>query len=158
SVTTALGAMLGLAVGIDYALFILSRHRDKLSQGDDVHESIGKALTPSGSAVIFAVMTLIMALVGLFITAIPFLTVMGVAAAATVALSVVVALTMLPAMMGILGERLRPRRMRRLMADNGGTVRAPDPRQRPRRSLGRAWVTLVTKVPALTILVVIVGV
>ena len=158
SVTTALGAMLGLAVGIDYALFILSRHRDQLSQGDDVHESIGKALATSGSAVIFAGMTVIIALVGLFITGIPFLTVMGVAAAATVALSVVVALTMLPAMMGILGERLRPRRIRRLMADNGGTVPAPDPRQRPRRSLGRAWVTLVTKVPALTILVVIVGV
>src|SRR5699024_2225134 len=99
SVTTALGAMLGLAVGIDYALFILSRHRDQLSHGDDVHESIGTSLATSGSAVIFAGMTVIVALVGLFITGIPFLTVMGVAAAATVALSVVVALTMLPAIM-----------------------------------------------------------
>src|SRR5699024_9675737 len=132
SVTTALGAMLGLAVGIDYALFILSRHRDQLSLGDDVHESIGTSLATSDnalisipcyldqhthgnevhesigtslatscSAVIFAGMTVIVALVGLFITGIPFLTVMGVAAAATVALSVVVALTMLPAIMGI---------------------------------------------------------
>ncbi|MGO1409125.1 MAG: MMPL family transporter [Brachybacterium sp.] len=158
SVTTALGAMLGLAVGIDYALFILSRHRDQLSQGDDVRESIGKALATSGSAVIFAGMTVIVALVGLFITGIPFLTVMGVAAAATVAVSVVVALTMLPAMMAILGERLRPRRIRRAMADNGGVLPAPDPEARPRRSLGRTWVRLVTKVPALTILVVIVGV
>ncbi|MGO1201338.1 MAG: MMPL family transporter, partial [Dermabacteraceae bacterium] len=147
-----------LAVGIDYALFILSRHRDQLSQGDDVRESIGKALATSGSAVIFAGMTVIVALVGLFITGIPFLTVMGVAAAATVAVSVVVALTMLPAMMAILGERLRPRRIRRAMADNGGVLPAPDPEARPRRSLGRTWVRLVTKVPALTILVVIVGV
>ncbi|HJG52831.1 MAG TPA: MMPL family transporter, partial [Brachybacterium faecium] len=158
SVTTALGAMLGLAVGIDYALFILSRHRDQLSHGDDVHESIGTSLATSGSAVIFAGMTVIVALVGLFITGIPFLTVMGVAAAATVALSVVVALTMLPAIMGILGERLRPRRTRRLMAENGGALPAADPQARPRRSLGRTWVRLVTKVPALTILVVIVGV
>ena len=158
SVTTALGAMLGLAVGIDYALFILSRHRDQLSQGDDVHESIGKALATSGSAVIFAGMTVIIALVGLFITGIPFLTVMGVAAAATVALSVVVALTMLPAIMGILGERLRPRRIRRLMAENDGALPAPDPQATPPRSFGRTWVRLVTKVPALTILIVVVGV
>ncbi|WP_262423682.1 MMPL family transporter [Brachybacterium sp. Z12] len=158
SVTTALGAMLGLAVGIDYALFILSRHRDQLSQGDDVHESIGKALATSGSAVIFAGMTVIIALVGLFITGIPFLTVMGVAAAATVALSVVVALTMLPAIMGILGERLRPRRIRRLMAENDGALPAPDPQATPPRSIGRTWVRLVTKVPALTILIVVVGV
>ena len=158
SVTTALGAMLGLAVGIDYALFILSRHRDQLAHGDDVQESIGKSLATSGSAVIFAGMTVIVALVGLFITGIPFLTVMGVAAAATVALSVVVALTMLPAIMWILGERLRPRRTRRLMAEHDGFLPEPDPQQAPRRSLGRTWVRLVTKVPALTILVVIVGV
>ena len=158
SVTTALGAMLGLAVGIDYALFILSRHRDQLAQGDDVHESIGKSLATSGSAVIFAGLTVIIALVGLFITGIPFLTVMGVAAAATVALSVVVALTMLPALMGILGERLRPRRIRRLMAENDGALPEPDPARRPRRSFGRTWVRLVTKVPALTILAVVIGV
>jgi RND superfamily putative drug exporter len=158
SVTTALGAMLGLAVGIDYALFILSRHRDQLARGDDVEESIGKSLATSGSAVIFAGLTVIIALVGLFITGIPFLTVMGVAAAATVALSVVVALTMLPAIMGILGERLRPRRARRLMAENGGVLPEPDPARRPHRSLGRAWVRLVTKVPALTILLVVIGV
>jgi putative drug exporter of the RND superfamily len=136
SVTTALGAMLGLAVGIDYALFILSRHRDQLAQGDDVHESIGKSLATSGSAVIFAGLTVIIALVGLFITGIPFLTVMGVAAAATVALSVVVALTMLPALMGILGERLRPRRIRRLMAENDDALPEPDP---PSAAPGCAW-------------------
>ncbi|HEX7350610.1 MMPL family transporter [Brachybacterium sp.] len=162
SVTTALGAMLGLAVGIDYALFILSRHRDQLSEGDDVQESIGTSLATSGSAVIFAGLTVVIALVGLFVTGIPFLTLMGVAAAATVALSVVVALTMLPAIMGILGERLRPRRIRRLMAEHDGRLPEPEPEPertaQPRRGLGLAWVRLVTKVPALTILVVVVGV
>ncbi|MBB5831468.1 MMPL family transporter [Brachybacterium aquaticum] len=158
SVTTALGAMLGLAVGIDYALFILSRHRDQLARGEDVAESIGRALATSGSAVIFAGMTVVIALVGLFITGIPFLTVMGVAAAATVALSVVVALTMLPAIMGIMGERLRPRGIRRLMAQNGGVLPAEDPDAPSHGRVGRAWVRLVTRVPALTILVVILGV
>ena len=137
---------------------MLFRSRDQLALGDDVHESIGKSLATSGSAVIFAGLTVIIALVGLFITGIPFLTVMGVAAAATVALSVVVALTMLPALMGILGERLRPRRIRRLMAENEGALPEPDPAQRPRRSFGRTWVRLVTKVPALTILAVVIGV
>src|SRR5690625_7120913 len=89
--------MLGLAVGIDYALFILSRHRHQLARGDDVDESIGKSLATSGSAVIFAGLTVIIALVGLFVTGIPFVTIMGVAAGATVALAVVVALTLLPA-------------------------------------------------------------
>ena len=158
SVTTALGAMLGLAVGIDYALFILSRHRDQLAHGDDVHESIGKSLATSGSAVIFAGLTVIIALVGLFITGIPFLTVMGVAAAATVALSVVVALTMLPALMGILGERLRPRRAREQMASNGGVLPETAPEDAPRAGMRTAWVRLVTKVPALTILLVVLGV
>ena len=158
SVTTALGAMLGLAVGIDYALFILSRHRDQLSAGEDVRESIGRALATSGSAVIFAGLTVIVALVGLFVTGIPFLTIMGVAAAATVALSVVVALTMLPAIMGVLGDRLRPRKVRRLMAQNDGVLPEPEPEQPRRCSLGTLWVRLVTKIPALTILLVVLGV
>ncbi|MFC7374464.1 MMPL family transporter [Brachybacterium sp. GCM10030268] len=162
SVTTSLGAMLGLAVGIDYALFILSRHRDQLGRGEDVRESIGESLATSGSAVIFAGLTVAIALVGLFVTGIPFLTIMGVAAAATVALSVVVALTLLPAIMGILGERLRPRRARRLMAENGGVMpdRATGAAESRARSAGRvstAWVRLATKVPALTILVVVLG-
>lgn len=159
SVTTALGAMLGLAVGIDYALFILHRHRGNLEHGDDVTESIGKSLATSGSAVIFAGIAVIIALVGLFVTRIPFVTVMGVAAAATVAISVLVAITMLPAIMGILGERLRPRTVRRLMAANGGRLPAEDPQAGPRKKpFGIGWVRLVTKVPALTILLVVLGV
>ena len=159
SVTTALGAMLGLAVGIDYALFILSRHRDQLARGDDVSESIGKSLATSGSAVIFAGMTVIIALVGLFVTGIPFVTIMGVAAGATVALSVVVALTMLPAIMGIFGERLRPRRARRLMAAHGGVMPPEDPEASSRKKpFGTGWVRMVTKIPALTILLVVLGV
>src|SRR5690625_5543659 len=145
--------MLGLAVGIDYALFILSRHRDQLARGDDVDESIGKSLATSGSAVIFAGLTVIIALVGLFVTGIPFVTIMGVAAGATVALAVVVALTLLPAFMGIFGERLRPRKARRLMAANGGAMPPEEPGTSRRTPFGTGWVRLITKIPALTILI-----
>ncbi|MFC0674359.1 MMPL family transporter [Brachybacterium hainanense] len=157
SVTISLGAMLGLAVGIDYALFILSRHRGQLAEGQDVVESIGRAIATSGSAVIFAGLTVIIALVGLFVTGIPFLTMMGMASAGTVAVSVVVALTLLPAIMGLLGERLRPRRIRRLMAENGGVLPAPDPQGAARRPVGTGWVQLATKIPALTIVLVVVA-
>lgn len=156
SVTISLGAMLGLAVGIDYSLFILSRHRDQLSGGMEVEESIGEATATSGSAVIFAGMTVIIALLGLFVTRIPFITIMGVTAAATVAISVVVALTLLPALMGLLGERLRPRRVRRLMAENGGVLPAPADGEKPKKPFGTTWVRAVTKIPALTIVLVIV--
>lgn len=159
SVATSLGAMLGLAVGIDYALFILSRHRGQLERGEDVRESIGSSIATSGSAVIFAGLTVIIALVGLFITGIPSLTVMGVAAGGTVAVAVLVALTLLPALMGLLGERLRPRWTRRAMAEHDGEL--PEEVAAAHGSshrLGRAWVRIATKVPVLTIIVVVLGI
>ena len=113
SVTPMLAVMLGLAVGIDYALFILSRHRDQLRDGFEVQESAARAVATSGSAVVFAGTTVLIALIGLAIANIPFLTVMGVFAAIGVALAVVIALTMLPAFMGLMGERLRPWKSRR---------------------------------------------
>ena len=100
SVTPMLAVMLGLAVGIDYALFILSRHRDQLRDGAEVQESAARAVATSGSAVVFAGATVVIALIGLAIARIPFLTVMGIFAAIGVALAVVIALTMLPAFMG----------------------------------------------------------
>ena len=150
AVTPTLAIMLGLAVGIDYALFIVSRHRDQLREGMDVNESIGRAIATSGSAVIFAGATVVIALVGLFVTGIPFLTLMGLASAFTVSLAVLIALTLLPAVLGLLGERLRPRRSAR------AEKRAADGRARPK--LTTRWARLITKVPALTILLVIVAV
>lgn len=157
SVTPTLAVMLGLAVGIDYALFIVSRHRHQLTEGMEVEESIGESIATSGSAVIFAGLTVIIALVGLFITGIPFLTLMGLSSAATVAIAVVIALTLLPAVLGLLGERLRPRKVRAAMKANGGVL-PPVPEDtsgKPPRGTG--WVRFVTKVPLLTILIVVVG-
>ncbi|HKE78929.1 MAG TPA: MMPL family transporter [Solirubrobacteraceae bacterium] len=116
-----LATMLGLAVGIDYALFILSRHRQNMKDGMEPRESAAHSVATAGSAVVFAGATVIIALVGLLVVNIPFLTVMGLAAAGTVAIAVLIALTLLPAIMGFTGDRLgrqnrvldwRPRRAR----------------------------------------------
>ncbi|MGW6225677.1 MMPL family transporter [Cellulosimicrobium cellulans] len=113
STTPMLAVMLGLAVGIDYALFIVSRHRDELASGLSVEEAAARSVATAGSAVIFAGLTVMIALVGLGVAGIPFLTVMGVAAAVGVGLAVLVSITLLPAMLGFAGERLRPEAPRR---------------------------------------------
>ena len=153
STTPTLSIMLGLAVGIDYALFILSRHRGNLAQGMAVEESIARSVATAGSAVVFAGATVIIALLGLFIVDIPFLTGMGIAAAGAVAIAVAVALTFLPAVLAALGERLRPRegsaaqRLARPAADS------PDAPPR----LSRGWIRLVLRRPWVTIGAVVVG-
>lgn len=106
SVTPVLGVMLGLAVGIDYSLFILNRHRRQLKQGYDVDESIGLANGTSGNAVVFAGSTVLIALLALNITGIPFLGLMGTIGAASIAIAVLVAITLTPALLGLLGTRI----------------------------------------------------
>ncbi|PWU24099.1 MAG: hypothetical protein C5B48_07500 [Candidatus Rokuibacteriota bacterium] len=101
-----LATMLGLAVGIDYALFILSRHRQGLADGLAPREAAARASATAGSAVVFAGSTVIIALVGLIVVNIPFLTVMGLAAAGTVGTAVLIANTLLPAMLGFMGPRM----------------------------------------------------
>ncbi|MFG3656927.1 MMPL family transporter [Streptomyces sp. NPDC047706] len=108
STALSLALMLGLAVGIDYALFVLSRHRTQLARGMDPRESAGRAVATAGSAVVFAGTTVVIALLGLMVVRIPFLTVMGLSAAATVLIAVLVAVTLLPALFGLAGARLRP--------------------------------------------------
>ncbi|WP_349827045.1 MMPL family transporter [Brevibacterium litoralis] len=149
STTPMLALMLGLAVGIDYALFIVSRARDTIAEGHDVEESVARAVATSGSAVVFAGVTVIIALVGLGIAGIPFLTVMGIAAAVTVGVAVLIALTMLPALLGFAGERLRPRAPR---TKSDGTDRTT-----VFQRFYAGWERFATKVPALTVLVIVVG-
>ena len=106
STTPLLALMLGLAVGIDYALFILSRFRTELRHTSDREHAIGLAVGRAGSAVVFAGLTVIIALVALAVVNIPFLTAMGLAAAATVLAAVLVALTLLPAVLGFVGTNI----------------------------------------------------
>ena len=137
--------MLGLAVGIDYALFITSRHRDQLRDGMEPEESVARAVATAGSAVVFAGLTVIIALCGLAVARIPFLTTMGVAAAIGVAIAVLIALTLLPALLGFGGERLRPRVRTPRYASSGPSTGSG--RRLHRLSVPRRWVRLVTSGP-----------
>ncbi len=106
STTSILATMIGLAVGIDYSLFVFNRHRQQLVEGAEVAESIGRAVATSGSAVCFAGTTVLIALAALSIVNIPFLTVMGLAAAGAVVVAVLAAITLVPALLGFTGMRL----------------------------------------------------
>lgn len=112
SVTPVLGVMLGLAVGIDYALFIVNRHRRQLRQGAEVVESIALANGTAGNAVLFAGSTVIVALLALNVTGIPFLGVMGSVGALCVAIAVLIAVTLTPALLRLAGLRVLNRRAR----------------------------------------------
>jgi putative drug exporter of the RND superfamily len=109
STAVTLAVMIGLAVGVDYALFIMTRHRAQLAAGLDAAESAAMAVGTAGTAVVFAGCTVIIALAALSVVGIPFLTVMGLSAAGTVLLAVLIAVTLVPAIFGLAGSRLRPR-------------------------------------------------
>ena len=149
SAAPLLAVMLGLAVGIDYSLFILSRHRNQLAEDMDCEESAGVAVGTAGNAVVFAGITVIIALLGLYVVGIPFLSVMGTAAAGAVAVAVLAAITLLPALMGLLGKSLIP--------PPGSKARAVAALSPDNPSLGRRWVRAVTKYPLVTVLVVTSG-
>ena len=156
STAPTLAEMLGLAVGIDYALFILSRHRAQLAEGLDVVESMSRALATAGSAVVFAGTTVIIALAGLSVANIPVLTVMGLGAAFSVTVAVSVALTLLPAIALLLGERLRPkprkaRRDRRAAKADVEAEAAPSLRP----TVAVKWVAAATRHPVLTVVAVV---
>ncbi|WP_431277108.1 MMPL family transporter [Leifsonia poae] len=112
STTPLLALMLGLAVGIDYALFIISRHQDQVKHGVPPEESAARAVATAGSAVVFAAITVIIALLGLSVAGIPFLTTMGLAAALAVAIAVLISTTLTPALLGFAGIRIVPKRFR----------------------------------------------
>ena len=145
STTPLLAVMLGLAVGIDYSLFIVARHQDQVRAGMEPEESAARATGTAGSAVVFAGVTVLIALIGLSFAGIPFLTTMGIAAAVAVAIAVVVALTLTPALLGFAGGRVigwkRRKAPRSLRAD--GT-------KKPNR-----WVMLVTRRPLVTTIAVV---
>ncbi|GAA2547462.1 MMPL family transporter [Winogradskya consettensis] len=139
-----LALMLGLAVGIDYALFLGSRHRAQLADGTAVEESIARATATAGSAVLFAGATVVIALAALSLVGVPFLTAMGLAAAGTVLTAVLVALTLLPALLGFAGLRVLPRSQRR----RGAHVRP---------GFGFRWARGVVRFPRAALVVLVLG-
>ncbi|MCX6395053.1 MAG: MMPL family transporter [Propionibacteriales bacterium] len=107
-----LAAMVGVGVGIDYALFLVTRHREHLATGMPVAEAVGRALATAGQAVIFAGGTVVVAILGLLVAGIPFVTGGGVAIAAMVLVMVLASITLLPALLGLAGQRINGRRRR----------------------------------------------
>ena len=138
SSTGTLATMLGLAVGIDYALFIVSRYRQELAQGHRGADAAGRAVGTAGSAVLFAGATVVIALAALVVVGIPFLAAMGLAAAGTVLMSVLIALTLLPALLSLLGDRVHGRK-----DDAGATFLRPKRGERWGRFVVRRRVPLL---------------
>lgn len=147
SSTPMLATMIGLAVGIDYTLFILARYRGELRKTDDKREAIGVAVGTAGSAVVFAGLTVIIALSALAVVRIPFLTAMGVAAGAAVLVAVLVALTLLPALVGMLKSKTFGGRVRKYQP----ATETDDSGQRHVLNNGVRWARWVGKRPILVI-------
>ena len=133
STTPLLALMLGLAVGIDYALFIVARHQDQVRDGVAPEESASRAVGTAGSAVVFAGITVLIALIGLGFAGIPFLTTMGIAASVAVAIAVAIAVTLTPALLGFMKGRVagRPRRSRSRSASSAASAETPTQRRDP---------------------------
>jgi RND superfamily putative drug exporter len=149
STTPTLATMIGLGVGIDYALFILSRYRNELDHTTDREEAAGVAVGTAGSAVVFAGLTVLIALSALAVARIPFLTTMGIAAAGTVFIAVMVALTLLPAVLGMTKSKAF-----------GARVRRTHPKRDDQGKLlnnGVRWARLVGRRPVAVVLLVVVA-
>ncbi|MEU6021686.1 MMPL family transporter [Micromonospora sp. NPDC047134] len=174
STAPILALMLGLAVGIDYSLFITSRYRQNLLDGLPADEAVGRAVGTAGSAVVFAGATVVIALASLAVVNIPFLTVMGLAAAGTVTVAVLVAITLQPALLGFAGGRVLPRRLRSVVpvttedssriAEGAGSAStdhaAPEAATlagEDRSAFGFRWARLVTRFRIPVILVGVLG-
>ncbi|MER6732937.1 MMPL family transporter [Streptomyces puniciscabiei] len=152
STTSTLASMIGLAVGIDYALFIVSRYRAELAEGREREDAAGRAVGTAGSAVVFAGLTVVIALVGLSVVDIPMLTKMGIAAAGTVAVAVLIALTMIPALLGYAGRRVKPAGEKSKLLGGGRTPRKPG-----RPNMGTRWASFVVRRPVAVLLLGVLG-
>jgi len=141
-IAPTLAVLIGLGVGIDYALFIVSRHRSGLKAGLTAEEAAVRALNTSGRAVIFAGLTVCVAMLGMLVLRLSFLTGIGIAAAVMVLISVAAATTLLPAMLGIIGHRVLSRRERRQLAAEG-------PRDVSDQGFWARWATFVQRHPRL---------
>ncbi|MBA6438947.1 MMPL family transporter [Streptomyces sp. GMR22] len=156
--TSTLAMMIGLAVGIDYALFIVSRYRAELAEGREREEAAGRAVGTAGSAVVFAGLTVVIALVGLAVVNIPMLTKMGFAAAGTVVIAVLIAISLIPAVLGFAGKRVFGRKARRRMEERAAAAAASGgdaPEEKP--NMGTRWARFVLRRPLMVLLVAVLG-
>ncbi|GEB55133.1 MMPL family transporter [Streptomyces gardneri] len=161
STTSMLATMIGLAVGIDYALFIVSRYRSEITEGRERAEAASRAVGTAGSAVVFAGLTVIIALAGLAVVDVPMLTKMGLTAAGTVAIAVLVAITLVPALLGFAPVRVLARRDRKQYTGKPLSKRqqraAAKRAARRRPNLGARWAGLVLRHPVAVLLLGVVS-
>ncbi|MCX5013486.1 MMPL family transporter [Streptomyces sp. NBC_00555] len=150
--TSTLAMMIGLAVGIDYALFIVSRYRAELAEGRERDEAAGRAAGTAGSAVVFAGLTVVIALVGLAVVNIPMLTKMGFAAAGTVVIAVLVALTLVPAILGFAGKKVLSAGEKSKLFGKGKPAGAEK-----KANGGTRWARFVLRRPVMVLLAGVIG-
>ncbi|WP_405536960.1 MMPL family transporter [Streptomyces sp. NBC_00075] len=153
--TSTLALMIGLAVGIDYALFIVSRYRSELAEGRDREEAAGRATGTAGSAVVFAGLTVVIALAGLAVVNVPMLTKMGLAAAGTVVVAVLIALTMVPALLGYAGRKVQPAGEKKSKKKSKEKGDAPVGPAKP--NMGARWASFVIRRPVAVLLFGVLG-
>lgn len=149
STTPTLAVMLGLAVGIDYALFIVTRHRKYMMEGLPIQQAAARAISTAGNAVVFAALTVVIALVALSVTGIPFVATMGFAAAATVTVAALVAITLIPALLGFVGIKVLSKKQQVLLKKH----QAEETPAELKRSLAHRWGVLITAKPLIPIIV-----
>ncbi|MFG2001892.1 MMPL family transporter [Spirillospora sp. NPDC048911] len=168
STTSTLALMLGLAVAIDYALFIVSRYRHELEEGRDGEEAAGRAVGTAGSAVVFAGLTVVIALAGLSVVGIPLLTEMGLAAAFAVVVAVLIALSLLPALLGFAGRKIlgaadrgavggRPPTWNKVLGGWLPGLRGGRARPGGKAPLGERWARFIVRRPLPVLLLAVVG-
>ncbi|SFO16641.1 putative drug exporter of the RND superfamily [Actinomadura madurae] len=142
--TQAFGAMIGLGVGIDYALFIVTRYKDGLRDGDEPERATAKAIDTAGRAVLFAGTTVVIALMGLVVMGQRLMTGVAVATSITVLITMVAAVTLLPAFLGFTGYRINSLRLPRRASRRNREPGAPP---RERRALAERWAGVVQRRP-----------
>ncbi|MFD8968998.1 MMPL family transporter [Streptomyces sp. NPDC059568] len=164
--TTTLALMLGLAVGIDYALFIVSRYSAERAAGHSPAEAAARAAGTAGSAVVFAGLTVVIALAGLSVVGVPTLTKMGLAAAATVVIAVLIAVTLVPAVLGFAPKAVLPRKVRKALRGGDGhgagasgprPPQGTEPTPATKPNMGTRWARFVVGRPLPVLLLSIVG-
>lgn len=152
--TPVLAVMLGLAVGIDYSLFIINKYKHLLLSGYNYKKAAAKAVATAGSAVVFAAATVVIALAALSVVNIPFMTTMGLAGASTVALAAIVAVTLLPALLGLAGNKIFMGKTKKSIAA-AQKRGVQDEHTVERSSVWYKWGRVLTKRPVLVLVVAI---
>lgn len=155
--TSTVAIMLGLAVGIDYALFIVSRYREERAKGRTPEEAVALATGTAGSAVVFAGLTVVIALAGLSVVGIPMLTEMGLGAAGAVVVGVLIALTLVPAFLGFWPDAILPRKDRKDRKDRKGRRAGGTPRETRKVNGDTRWASFVLRRPLPVLLAAVAG-